>query len=63
MGLFNPHTIGEREARSTNGSSVRNDEAIELRDKVVEMIGGFGLEEVEKLLLRETLVGKSIELV
>jgi hypothetical protein len=48
---LNPDTIGEREKRSTGGGSVGEDDGNELRSEGVEMIGGFGLEEIENLLL------------
>jgi hypothetical protein len=67
-GLFNPHTIGEREtgrsgrsseeerlARPTGRSGFFEDDRKEMRDEGVEMIRGFELEEIEKLLSCGTL--------
>jgi len=34
-GLFNPHTIGNREARTTKGSGIREDDGNELRNEEV----------------------------
>jgi hypothetical protein len=55
-GLFNPHTVGNREARTTSRSGVFEDDGNKLRDKRVEMISGFRAEEVEKLLLSKTWI-------
>jgi hypothetical protein len=69
-GLFNPHTIGEREtgrswrrkvlaeergARPMDWNRFFEDERKEMRDEGVEMIRGFESEEVKKLLSRGTL--------
>jgi hypothetical protein len=48
---LNPDTIGEREERTTGGASVGEDDGNKLRSEVIEMIGGFGLEKFENLLL------------
>jgi hypothetical protein len=55
-GLFNPHTISEREARSTCG---RSSDVDEVRCEGVEMFGGFGPEEGEKLMSSGTLRASS----
>jgi hypothetical protein len=71
--LIKPHTIGEREkgrcsskitvlereARSIGMSSVFEDDGKKMRDKGVEMIGGFESEKVKKLLLCGTLRASS----
>ena len=49
-GLLNPHAVGEGEARPAGGRGVGEHDGEELRGEGVEMIGGFGSEEGEKLI-------------
>jgi hypothetical protein len=67
--LIKPHTIGEREKGRCSSkitvlkrearSSVFEDDGKKMRDKGVEMIGGFESEKVKKLLLCGTLRTRS----
>jgi hypothetical protein len=58
-GFFYPHTIGKREARSASRSSIFEDDGNELRGEGVEMIYGFKMEKVQKLLLCRTFRASS----
>lgn len=49
-GLLNPHAVGEGEARPAGGSGVGEHDGDELRGEGVEMVGGLGSEEGEKLI-------------
>ncbi|MCI76042.1 hypothetical protein A2U01_0097311, partial [Trifolium medium] len=60
-GLFNKYTIQKRESRATGRSSVIECRGYEMRGESVEIIRGFGQEEVEKLLLCGTLRASSDE--
>ena len=53
--MFNPNTIGKREARPAGEIRIREYDGKDMRGDGVELIDGFEAEEVEKLLLCGTL--------